>query len=82
MAYDCDGAKEVCFENQTGFLLSPGDLPGLSQRLLLLSRDPALRRRLGQQGQQFVRDRFGVERMVEGLHQLYLRLAGRHGSTR
>jgi len=82
VAYDCDGAKEVCFENQTGFLLSPGDLPGLSQRLLLLSRDPVLRRRLGQQGQQFVRDRFGVERMVEGLHQLYLRLAGRHGSTR
>ncbi len=82
VAYDCDGAKEVCFENQTGFLLSPGDLPGLSQRLLLLSRDPALRRRLGQQGQQFVSDRFGVERMVEGLHQLYLRLADRHASTR
>jgi len=74
VAYDADGAKEVCFENETGFLLRPGDLPGLRERLLLLAQDAPLRERLGRCGQQFVRERFGVQRMVDELYQLYMRL--------
>jgi glycosyltransferase involved in cell wall biosynthesis len=76
VAYDADGAREVCLENETGFLLRPGDLPGLSARLLRLAQDPALRQRLGHRGQQFVRERFSVQRMVDDLYQLYLRLGG------
>ena len=76
VAYDADGAKEICLENETGFLVRPGDLPGLSERLLRLAQDPALRQRLGHHGQQFVKERFGVQRMVDDLYQLYLRLGG------
>jgi glycosyltransferase involved in cell wall biosynthesis len=75
VAYDADGAQEVCLENETGFLLQPGDLSGLQERILRLARDPALRQRLGLRGQQFVQQRFAVQRMVDDLHQLYLRLA-------
>jgi glycosyltransferase involved in cell wall biosynthesis len=74
VAYDADGAREVCLENETGFILRPGDLPGLHERLLRLAQDAALRGRLGRCGRQFVQKRFGVERMVDDLHQLYLRL--------
>jgi glycosyltransferase involved in cell wall biosynthesis len=74
VAYDTDGAREVCLENETGFLLQPGDLPGLRERILRLARHAALRQRLGHRGQQFVQQRFGVQRMVDDLHQLYLRL--------
>lgn len=78
VAYDADGAREVCVDNETGFLLRPGDLAGLRDRLLRLAGDPALRERLGRAGQQFVRQRFGVQQMVDDLHQLYLRIgAGR-----
>lgn len=77
VAYDVDGAKEVCFERETGFLLRPGDLSGLRDRLLRLAQDPLLRERLGRSGQQFVRDRFGVQRMVDDLYRLYSRLAAR-----
>jgi glycosyltransferase involved in cell wall biosynthesis len=76
VAYDADGAKEVCLENETGFLLKPGDLTGLHERLLRLAQDPALRQRMGLRGQQFVQERFGVQRMVDDLYQLYLRLGG------
>ena len=75
VAYDCDGAREVCIDNKTGFLLRPGDLAGLNDRLLRLAQDPALRERLGQNGRQLVQDRFSVERMVDDLYQLYLKLA-------
>jgi glycosyltransferase involved in cell wall biosynthesis len=76
VAYDTDGAKEVCLDNETGFLLWPGDLPGLTECLLRLAQDPSLRQRLGRRGQQFVQERFGVQRMVDDLYQLYLRLGG------
>jgi glycosyltransferase involved in cell wall biosynthesis len=74
VAYDCDGAREVCLGNETGFLVPPGDLTCLSDRLLRLANDSALRARLGSRGQGLVRDLFPVERMVEDLYQLYQRL--------
>jgi glycosyltransferase involved in cell wall biosynthesis len=75
VAYDCDGANEVCLDNETGFLVQPGDLPGLTARLVQLAGDPALRERLGCRGREFVRERFGVEQMVDHLYALYLKLA-------
>ena len=75
VAFDTDGAGEVCLEGQTGFLVQPLDSSSLSEHLLRLPQDPALRERLGRQGQQFVRKRFSVETMVDELHKLYLFLA-------
>lgn len=75
VAYDCDGAKEVCIENKTGLLLRPGDLSGLTDKLLLLADTPSLRERLGASGREFVSENFSVERMVDELHALYLKLA-------
>jgi glycosyltransferase involved in cell wall biosynthesis len=74
VAYDVDGAREVCLDNETGFLLPPGDLPALRERLLRLAQDAGLRERLGRTGQQFVRCRFGVQQMVDALYELYLRV--------
>jgi glycosyltransferase involved in cell wall biosynthesis len=75
IAYDCDGAGEVCIDNETGFLIRAGDLSSLTQRLCELAGDAQLRRRLAHRGRKLVRDRFGVDRMVDDLHHLYLRLA-------
>ena len=74
VATDCDGAAEVCLEDETGFLIPPHDAPALIRRVLQLEADPALRQKLGQRGQAFVKERFPVQRMVDDLHGLYLRL--------
>lgn len=74
VAYDADGAGEVCRDGDTGFLVRPGDRETLKKRLLELAADPQLRTRLGCRGREFVRDRFGVDRMVEALYGLYLSL--------
>jgi glycosyltransferase involved in cell wall biosynthesis len=76
IAYDSDGAPEVCLEGQTGFLVKTGDRRGLCRRIEQLASDPALAHRLGESGRAFVRLRFGVENMVTAIHQLYLHLAG------
>jgi glycosyltransferase involved in cell wall biosynthesis len=79
VAYDSDGAKEVCFDNKTGFLIRIGHLNALTERLLLLVQDPQLREQLGRQGQKFVREHFSVEQMVDGLYNLYLKLVNERG---
>jgi glycosyltransferase involved in cell wall biosynthesis len=79
IAYDCDGAREVCLENETGFLLRPGDLEGLKNRLLQLANNPALGEKFGQRGQNFVRQNFSVEGMVDGIYNLYQKLAATVG---
>lgn len=82
VAYDCDGASEVCREGETGFLVRPGDRETLKSRLIELAREPELRRRLGSVGREFVRGRFSAQRMVDDLYELYLRLAQRSRAAR
>jgi len=79
VAYDCDGAPEVCLEGKTGFLVQPGDLSTLSARLTELASDLSLRVRLGDTGRELIRDRFSEKQMVDAIYELYLRLAARAG---
>jgi glycosyltransferase involved in cell wall biosynthesis len=74
VAYDCDGAREVCLHNETGLLVRPGDKGALTDSLLRLASDAELRRQLGLRGQKFVEAHFGVEHMVDQIYNLYLRL--------
>ena len=74
VAFDCDGAGEVCLDNQTGFLVSPGDRSTLIRRLAALCNDRDLCARLGSAGQRFVCARFTTQRMVDDIHGLYQRL--------
>lgn len=74
IAYDFDGADEVCLEGETGFLIQTGDVAGVTRGLAQLAADPLLRRRLGQRGQEIVREQFPVEKMVDQLYQIYMKL--------
>lgn len=78
VAYDCDGAGEVCLDGRTGFLVPPGDLGTFAARVAVLAEEPALRTRLGEAGRALVREHFTVEAMVDALHALYRRLLNRN----
>lgn len=71
VAYDCDGASEVCRDGQTGFLVPPGATARLVDSIWRLASDPLLRIQMGESGRSFVRDRFSTEAMVQGLDNLY-----------
>ena len=74
VAYDCDGAREVCRDGETGFLLEPGDRSGLAQRLAQLAGDAALCARLGDAGRRLVSAEFQLTRMIDAIESLYHRL--------
>jgi glycosyltransferase involved in cell wall biosynthesis len=79
VAYDFDGADEVCLENQTGFIVRTGDISAAAQRLLQLANDPALRQNLGRAGTAFVKENFSVEKMVADQYTVYQQLAAAAG---
>jgi glycosyltransferase involved in cell wall biosynthesis len=79
IAYDFDGADEVCREDETGFLIRTGNIENVAQKLTRLAGDPALRARLGNYGREFVRVNFTVEKMVEDQYAVYRKLAAERG---
>jgi len=79
VAYDFDGADEVCLENETGFIVRTGDTDAAAQKLLLLANDAALRQKLGRAGAAFVKENFSVEKMVADQYTVYQKLAAERG---
>ncbi len=75
VAYDCDGAREVCLHHETGLLIPTGDKIKLTESLLALAANRPLRNRLGRSGQERVKAEFGVDRMVDQTWALYKRLS-------
>jgi glycosyltransferase involved in cell wall biosynthesis len=82
VAYDFDGADEVCLENQTGFIVRTGDTNAAAQRLMQLANDVALREKFGRAGAAFVKENFSVEKMVEDQYTVYRKLLERRAPSR
>ncbi|MCI0357753.1 MAG: glycosyltransferase family 4 protein [Planctomycetaceae bacterium] len=74
VSYDVDGAREVCIDNETGFLVRSGHFKDLCEPLLTLARDGALRERMGQEGRRRFTDQFRHETMTRRIRELYGRL--------
>jgi glycosyltransferase involved in cell wall biosynthesis len=79
IAYDFDGADEVCLENKTGYIVRTGDIKTAAQRILQLANDPSLREKFGRAGSAFVKENFSVEKMVADQYTLYRKLAAVRG---
>jgi glycosyltransferase involved in cell wall biosynthesis len=78
ISYDVDGAREVVLP-ETGILLRPRDVEGMTAAILRLAADPALREALGQEGRRRFADQFRHETMTDRLRLLYTRLRGSPG---
>ncbi len=68
------GVPDVVRDGKDGFLVEPGDVERLAERLAQLAADPGLRRRLGAAGRARVVPRYGVERLIDDVDALYRRL--------
>ncbi|HVX83560.1 MAG TPA: glycosyltransferase family 4 protein [Phycisphaerae bacterium] len=76
ISYDCDGAAEVCIENQTGYLVKTGDGGALTAAMIRMASHRQSARAMGAQGRTLCLDRFSAERMVERIAGVYERLGG------
>jgi glycosyltransferase involved in cell wall biosynthesis len=77
VAYDFDGADEVCQNGKSGFIIPTGDTQAVADALLKLALDKSLRESFGNSGRAFVAEHFPVEKMVDLQYSWYLRLSQR-----
>ncbi len=74
LATRAGGISECVVEGHTGILVAPGDIQALADALILLYRDPGLRRQMGAAGRTHIANSFSTERMVAQTLELYLGL--------
>jgi len=65
------GVPDVVRDRVDGFLVEPGDVEAMADRLAELAADPALRHRLGEAGRASVHERYSVERLLDDTDRLY-----------
>jgi glycosyltransferase involved in cell wall biosynthesis len=68
------GIPEVVVEGETGFLVSPGDVASLAERLTRLTRAPELRAGMGMRGRARALSQFSAERETAQITAAYDRL--------
>jgi glycosyltransferase involved in cell wall biosynthesis len=68
------GMPSVIQHGVTGLLVPPGHPAALAAAMSTILSDPDLARRMGAAGSAFSRERYGRERMVSQIRDLYLRL--------
>jgi glycosyltransferase involved in cell wall biosynthesis len=68
------GVPDVVRDGVDGFLVEPGDIDAMADRLARLAGDPKLRRRMGEAGRASVRERYSVERLLDNVDRLYREL--------
>lgn len=72
---DVDGIPEVVTPGETGVLVAPGDPGALADAVFGVLGDADHGRRMGVAGARIVAERFSLDRMVEGIVQVYRRVA-------
>jgi glycosyltransferase involved in cell wall biosynthesis len=65
VAYANGGVPEMVVEGETGLLCRPGDVDGLTQAILDLAGDEALRHRFGEAGRKRATKHFNVDRHID-----------------
>jgi glycosyltransferase involved in cell wall biosynthesis len=68
------GVPDVVRDGVDGFLVEPGDVDAMAERLSALAADPPLRHRMGEAGRASVHERYSVERLLDDIDALYRRL--------
>jgi glycosyltransferase involved in cell wall biosynthesis len=68
------GIPEVLVDNETGYLVEPGDHVAMAARLIDLLKDKSLRNRMGVAALKRAREHFSVEKMVNGTAAVYKHL--------
>lgn len=77
IATSVGGVPELITHGETGWLIKPGDWIALAHAIVNLLRDPALRARIANNGQQLVSSNFTQERFMCELETFYAWAVGR-----
>jgi glycosyltransferase involved in cell wall biosynthesis len=70
---DTGGVREVIFEGRTGFLVPRHDMKAMAEKIIGLLRNDGLRKQIGLNVKDSLKDRYCLENMVRDTENLYCR---------
>ena len=76
VAFDAGGIREWLLDVWNGFLVPWMDRDRYAAGIEELLRDKGLARKMGEHGRQWVGERFGFPRYINGLENLFARVSG------
>ena len=82
VATNVGGAAEAIRDDETGYLVSPGDDELMASRLVALLRDPAKAQKMGDAGRRVVEEEFSCEAQLTRTEDLYQKLLRQRGAER
>jgi glycosyltransferase involved in cell wall biosynthesis len=74
IASSCGAIPEVVLDGKTGFLVKPGDIFELAQKIVTILKDDELRTELGKNGRKHVTNNYSFDKVVPKLKRLYCSL--------
>jgi len=74
VATDAGAIPEVMVDGETGYIVPARDDHAMAARIVQLLKNPALRERMGEAARERARERFSVERMIDGTQAVYASL--------
>lgn len=74
ISFAIDGAPEVCVPDETGLLVEPRNVPRLSEAMIRLAQDAALRQRLGAAGRDRFTEQFRHQNMTQKIREVYAKV--------
>jgi glycosyltransferase involved in cell wall biosynthesis len=77
VATNVGGIPECVLSGETGTLVPPADVDALARAVILLLRDPNLRRRYGEAGRRRVREHFSPQSQTPQIEAVFASVAGR-----
>jgi glycosyltransferase involved in cell wall biosynthesis len=73
---DVGGVRDIVADGRSGFVVAPGDMDAVADRLARLAAQPELRERMGHEGREQAGTRYSVPRLVGDIDLLYRELLG------
>lgn len=71
------GIPETVIENRNGFLINPGDVDSLYEKIVKLGQNRKLREKMGSESQKIIKEKFEIECIVDRLGEIYDEVAER-----
>ncbi|MFH1238930.1 MAG: glycosyltransferase, partial [bacterium] len=71
VATDVDGTREVVRDAENGYLIVPGDVGNMAEKVILLLNNKEKARQMGAKGKELVNSSFDIDIMVKDIEKVY-----------
>jgi len=68
---DTGGVREIIIEGKTGFLIKRRDINTMSERIITLLNNKALRDEIGENARMYIKEDYSIKHMINNTRQLY-----------